>query len=91
MNKNIWIIAGLAFVIFLVLNANPRFVTHSLPSIGIEKCECSESYNITCKAWLSTSDKFSCVYENPTDICGTCVENWSPGGGSIPTSSVKGP
>jgi len=42
MNKNIWILGGLALVIILVLNANPRFVTHCYPDAGCDSDECEE-------------------------------------------------
>jgi len=68
MNKNIWILGGLALVIILVLNANPRFVTHSLPSIGIEKCECRDGEPVDHVGnWFEES--FPTFYDEFEELC----------------------
>ena len=69
--KTIILIAMISLII-LILISNPRLMKKDMPIIGIEKCECSDHYNITCKSWLSSSKHYSCDYNDITELCGTC-------------------
>lgn len=84
---NWFIIGGVALVVLLILNANPRFIKQDLPSIGIVGCECSIEYDIECKSWLHDSARYTCHIEDD-EICGTCIKKSSISPTS-PTPSVK--